>query len=580
MDAGPVAVDAGPVVVDAGEVADAGVVADDAGPEDAGNESNDAGPSDAEASMPDSGASSADSGVFTPDSGTDPDAGVADTGAIIPFEAISGPLPHRFAGANHHRIYQQHDVEPVDDVERNTAAQIEAMRRAGFRTLRTFLHQEDNVPWEIPPVTFTFEDPIGTYNDAELERIDRLMPYLVGDPDDPFDDIRLIVTFFNHLKGTSSGDVQEDLYLETFGEIGFYVDDDAREAFRNRISHVMNHRNPYLGNEAWKDLDIIVAWEPMNEPGIHTRSDQEQTTTATIAAWLTEMALHIKSIDQDGTLVLSGTAGHSGYNGGEDFGDNLPALIAAGGPNGIPGIDVYTIHYFGTDPRSRVIDARNVLPPGAQVWVTEFGTTRDAAVPSTYDPSEAGVLGRLEGLGVPWMFWRMGIRTNSNTWSRFEGDDDWSTMSDLARARLQAIESFDTTLTGTVSRNNGDLVPFELVDSSPRGHALRWQMTGGFQDLKYRFNAPIDLTGTAVTFRARTSANMIAEVQLKDQFGGFTSQVAVIELTPDWVYYQLPIADFEPAPAIDLSRVQEIVFFFKAGSENGETFDLDDLWQW
>ncbi len=530
---------------DAGMSSDAAVVPD-AGPEDAGV--------------------SEDTGVAGEDVGVTPDAG--------PFEPIVAPLAHRFGGANHHRIYTQLELEPVDGVERSAEAQINAMRRAGLKVLRLFLHQEDSVPWEIPSVSFTFEDPIGTFQTRELEWIDRLMTFLVGDVDDPFDDVRLIISFFNPLKGTPLGDVQEDLYFEAFGEIGFYTSPAAIEAFKNRISHVMNHRNPYLGGKAWKDLDIVVGWEPMNEPGLHTAGDARQTTTATIASWLATMAEHIKSIDDDGTLVLSGTAGHSGYENLE-VGDNLPALMAQGG---IEGIDVYTIHFYGTDPTARIADAKAALPSGAQVWVTEFGDTRDPVNPLTFDASPDGVLGRIEAQDVPWSFWRMGIRSEVNTFSRFEGDADWSALSDVARSKTSSIALFDGEIAETVTRNDGRPLDAELAPSD-RGGALSWVMGGGYQELKVRFTENYDLRGGAVTFRARASTPMSVEIQVKDESGGFSQGNPFVELTPAWQYYQLPLDRFDTT-SMNPALFREIVFWFKDGSDQGRSFLLDDLWVW
>ncbi len=425
-------------------------------------------------------------------------------------------------------------------------------------------------------MSLTFESPIGVYHDEGLDWIDRLMVELVGDPDDPFDDIKLIVTMFNALQGTASGDVQESLYLGTYGEIGFYTDPAAKQAFEDRITHILEHRNPYF-DAAWKDLDIIAAWEPMNEPGIHTRNDAVSTDATILAGWLGEMAAHIKSIDPD-TLVSSGTSGGSGYW-SYDIGDRLPDLIAAGGPDGVPGVDVYTLHYYGEDPGLWLSDAGAALPAGKRLWVTEFGDTRTPAYPATYDPGPTGVLGKLHGWRLPWMFWRMGIRTEANTFSRFTWDADWDAMAALGGGYTRPLEDFERGVTGTVTRFDETVVTTEAV-ADGRGLAMKYTMTGPYEEIFYHFGGTIDVAGSAITFRARASTPMDVEVQLNDGVGGYTQPNPFIALTSSWTYYQLPAAEFTPQDGLDPSQVSSLAFWFKDGSAAAAEFYLDDVWIW
>lgn len=537
-------------------------------------------------------------GVVDGGASTDIDASAVD-GATVPDEADAGatdgpaatdggpsvlavtaPLPHVFAGANHHRIYVQHDLSPDNGTAIDTAAQIRAMREAGLHVLRIFLHQEDGVPWERPPVAYTFEDPIGTYHEASFEFVDRMMPLLIGDPADPFDDVRLIIALFNHLQGTSSGDVDERLYFGTYGEVGFYTNPNARQAFKNRISHVLNHRNPYLDNRAWKDLDLIVGWEPMNEPGIHTVGETQMTTTATLADWLSDMALHIKSIDTDGTFVVSGTGGGSQYE-GYDIGDHVPSLIAAGGSNGVPGVDVYTIHFYGSDLGQRIADARSVLPPGTRLWVTEFGDRRDnSGNPLTYDRTASGVLGRLQNERIPWMFWRLGIRREDNAFARFVWDEtEWEAITESAASLVEVVADFETGMSGRWSRNDGSPVDTSL-QSQETGTSIGWEMTAGFEELVFNPERNIDVSGRAVTFRAKSSSTIAVEVQLRDDFGGFTGSNPIITITSDWQYFQFPVDDVFLLQQFQPERLRNIVFWAKEGSNPGVVLSLDDIRIW
>ncbi|MDZ7333285.1 MAG: hypothetical protein ONB31_15025, partial [candidate division KSB1 bacterium] len=103
-----------------------------------------------------------------------------------------------WAGANQYQLWYQR--------EGRLQQQLNAMQDAGLKVVRTWLGHREYQSWEDPPEAYTFEDPIGTYHDANLEKVDHLMSECLRRG------IKLIVVFNNH----------NDNYLTTFGAIGMY----------------------------------------------------------------------------------------------------------------------------------------------------------------------------------------------------------------------------------------------------------------------------------------------------------------------------------------------------------------------
>jgi mannan endo-1,4-beta-mannosidase len=80
----------------------------------------------------------------------------------------------------------------------------------------------------------------------------------------------------------------------------------------------LNRVNHYSG-VAYKDDPTIMAWELMNEPRYEKTGTDEDSTGATLRAWVDEMGAHIKSIDSR-HLLGAGLEGHQakyGFGGDE-----------------------------------------------------------------------------------------------------------------------------------------------------------------------------------------------------------------------------------------------------------------------
>ncbi|CAD6341294.1 unnamed protein product [Miscanthus lutarioriparius] len=169
----------------------------------------------------------------------------------------------------------------------------------------------------------------------------------------------------------------------------FFTNPVAKGLYKNHIKAVLTRVNTITG-VAYKDDPTIMAWELMNEPRC-----QSDVSGHTIQSWITEMAMHVKSIDGNHLLEagLEGFYGASsspsrrssvnpsGYQVGTDFIAN----------NQAPGIDFATVHsypdqwlpsldapsqlrFLGAWLDAHIADAQAVLRK--PLLVAEFGKSR------------------------------------------------------------------------------------------------------------------------------------------------------------------------------------------------------------
>ena len=315
---------------------------------------------------------------------------------ILPAAKVQAD-EYLWAGANQYQLWFQHPER--------IQSQLDAMQHAGLSVLRIFLGQRPYQSWEDPPDAYTFEDPIGTYNDANLERVDALMDACNKRG------IKLIIALNNH----------SDIYLKKWGATGMYSDPEALQAYKNRFTYFLNHTNAILG-KPWKDCnDVVYAWEIQNEPGIPLLDVSGLSSTQRhdmIRAFLNEMADHLKSIDPD-TKVSLGIAGYANYYHGGKSGDDIRTL------GNIESADIYTLHFYGGNLADWINDNLNYCRSiNKLLFVEEFGDTRSTGMENLKSLYRS-VTRTCRQKGVPWMFWRMGHRKDSNTWSVMDTDAVW-----------------------------------------------------------------------------------------------------------------------------------------------------------
>lgn len=155
--------------------------------------------------------------------------------------------------------------------------------------------------------------------------------------------IRLILSLVNNYK-EYGGRPQYCNWARSAGvainnDDDFYTNDVIRGYYKNHALKVITRLNT-ITKVAYKDDSTIMAWELMNEPRC-----QVDSSGKAVNEWLQEMALHIKSIDNN-HLVENGMEGFYG----PDRKQNNPQGFLVGtdfiGSNQIKEIDFASVHMY------------------------------------------------------------------------------------------------------------------------------------------------------------------------------------------------------------------------------------------
>ncbi len=305
---------------------------------------------------------------------------------------------HLWAGANQYQLWYQRFGR--------IQQQLNALQDAHLKVLRIFLgHRDQYLSWEDPPEAYTFENPVGTFHDENLEKVDYLMSECQKRG------IKLIIALSTHSQP----------YLDKYGPIEIYRSSASINDHKNRFTHFLDHFNSYLG-KAWKDCDdVVYAWEIQNEAGIPLLDVASLTTQErhdVIRNFLTELADHIKSVDPN-TRVSLGIAGYALYYHNGRSGDDIRTL------GNIQAADIYTLHFYGGNLtqwiRENLTYCRSI---GKLLFVEEFGNERNVGMSELINLYR-DVCQTCRQEGVPWMFWRLGHRKDANTFSINSDDSVW-----------------------------------------------------------------------------------------------------------------------------------------------------------
>ncbi|KAJ3700248.1 hypothetical protein LUZ61_003953 [Rhynchospora tenuis] len=204
----------------------------------------------------------------------------------------------------------------------------------------------------------------------------------------------------------------------------FFTDEVVKQYYKNHIKAVLTRVNSISGL-MYKDDPTIFAWELINEPRC-----QNDLPGRILQNWITEMANHVKSIDNKHLLEigLEGFYGESvpdrkqfnpGYEVGTDFISN----------NKIQGVDFATIHAYpdqwisGSNDEAQLVFTKNWLEShiqdaaalGKPLMFTEFGkssrssgynvSVRDFFLRKIYDVIYASA--RAGGACAGGLFWQV-----------------------------------------------------------------------------------------------------------------------------------------------------------------------------
>ncbi len=335
---------------------------------------------------------------------------------------ICGVCPSRssaeeylWAGANEYQLWFQY--------EGRIYQQLNAMQEAGLKVLRIFLGHRDYQSWEDPPGAFTFENPIGSYNDANLEKVDFLMYECQKRG------IKLIIAL----------STTNDIYFITHGPLEMYRRTTSLNAYKNRFSYFLNHYNSYIGKR-WKEIDdVMYAWEIQNEAGIPLIKVNGLTSAERhdiIRQFLSEMSTYLKSIDPD-TRVSLGIAGYANYYHNGKSGDDIRTL------GNIQAADIYTLHFYGGNLSQWIDDnltyCRSI---NKLLFIEEFGNERKVGMQELINLYQS-VARTCRTKGVPWMFWELGHRKDNNTYSINDDDEVWKKVVAPETALINQIKTND-----------------------------------------------------------------------------------------------------------------------------------------
>jgi mannan endo-1,4-beta-mannosidase len=127
----------------------------------------------------------------------------------------------------------------------------------------------------------------------------------------------------------------------------FYTNDTMKQWYKNYVTTILNRVNTLTGI-AYKDDQVILAWELANEPRSSDRSGE------IVRRWLDEMSSYIKSIDEN-HLVATGDEGFDVaselYSGMNSYNEQSWLFDGTNGTSfynnlALPNIDIASIHCY------------------------------------------------------------------------------------------------------------------------------------------------------------------------------------------------------------------------------------------
>ncbi|KAG0492768.1 hypothetical protein HPP92_006166 [Vanilla planifolia] len=150
----------------------------------------------------------------------------------------------------------------------------------------------------------------------------------------------------------------------------FFTNAVVKGYYKNHVKTVLTRYNTLTGT-AYKDEPIIFAWELMNEP--RCLSDSSGNT---IQAWITEMAAHVKSIDQN-HLLEAGLEGFYGQSSPSELQTNpgfQDAKFERSIPASIPGKMARSPHTGRGQGSSEATSLDRVWQIMEGSWIQQFAT--------------------------------------------------------------------------------------------------------------------------------------------------------------------------------------------------------------
>ncbi len=176
--------------------------------------------------------------------------------------------------------------------------------------------------------------------------------------------LRLVVPLTDQWTYYSGGHTDLTEWLGLADPKAFYTDPRAIAAYKDYISHVLDHVNPYTGL-AYKDDPTIMSWSLGNELNDMT------------PAWTDDIGAHLHRL-----------APHQLVSAGRQRGVDAAAL-------GSSQVDIVDVHYYPSSAATEAADARTVTARGKVYLAGEHGTTSVTAADALAladDPNVTGAL--------------------------------------------------------------------------------------------------------------------------------------------------------------------------------------------
>lgn len=258
---------------------------------------------------------------------------------------------HLWAGSTNGDIFDEPDTPIDNDPDKTLGAMLDKLVAANLRVLSIIIDYRLELSDEDGDGDGHADAlPFGEYNDCILEAIDHLMvevkqrgillhislqsfnwidsPYLMSREHYGWRRCKTPAKVYADLSSDPdwAGEEFKSPYQqrkEEFKWEDYYTDPTAKKFYKERVKHILNHRNPYLNNRKWKDIDdVIWAWGIGREQGA--------------GLWMDEMSAYVKSIDPDTYTVM-----------GSISDKHLRDYYAS--------VDIYTLHSYLTIHESEVL---------------------------------------------------------------------------------------------------------------------------------------------------------------------------------------------------------------------------------
>ncbi|KAJ3202416.1 hypothetical protein HDU82_007369 [Entophlyctis luteolus] len=239
---------------------------------------------------------------------------------------------------------------------------------------------------------------VGVYDDTILDQIDQLMLRMSNYG------MQLLICMHDRWSLTNEWGYC-DGYCQKYSYTQFYTSSAAAADFDNRLAHVVQHRNPYMNNQMYKDLSsVIYAVEIQNE------AQGTGNTGGGIVDknWWCNRATALKNVMGSSAVKVS-------TGGGQNFEDSLLAENFA-----CSAIDVVAMHSYSTDLSSvsTYLDSANASKNASQIVLFEEFGLNTAAKASWIDSVAAACNAR----SIPWMPWEASTHAFSDDYE-FSPDD-------------------------------------------------------------------------------------------------------------------------------------------------------------